>query len=56
VEQLPLTTEVRRGNHIDCSLGGAFARGWRLGIFSLASIAPGKVQNKVGQVEKVLGV
>jgi uncharacterized protein YjbJ (UPF0337 family) len=32
---------VRRGNHIDCSLGVVFARWWRLGIFSLAKLASG---------------
>jgi hypothetical protein len=36
-----LSTEVIYGNYLDCSLGAVFT-GWRrLGIFSLAMIAPG---------------
>jgi hypothetical protein len=38
---------VRRGNHIDCSRGVAFARWWWLGIFSLASLTPGSASPTV---------
>jgi hypothetical protein len=38
--------EVRHGNGIDCPFGVVFAGWWRLGIFSLARIAPnGASQN-----------
>ena len=37
--QLPLTSEVQHGNHIDCSRGAVFTRWWRLGILSLARLA-----------------
>jgi hypothetical protein len=33
--------EVKHGNYIDCFVGIVFAGWWRLGIFSLARIAPG---------------
>jgi hypothetical protein len=36
--QLPLTSEVQHGNHIDCSVGGVFARRRGLGILSLARL------------------
>ena len=36
--QLHLTSEVQHGNHIDCSVGGVFARRRRLGILSLARL------------------